>query len=62
MFPIMEEVMVLLQDKSTQKYNEYKSYIDVFNNEYKKSLTFYNEFLKQFRQKLQSQTLNTQDK
>lgn len=49
MYPIMEEVMVLIQDKNTQKYEEYKSYIDVFNNEYKKSLNFYNEFLKIFR-------------
>jgi len=49
MFPIMQEVMTLVLDKSSQKFQEHKSYIDIYNNNFAGALSFYNDYLKNQR-------------
>lgn len=62
MYPIMQEVMNLILDKSSPKYEEHMSYIDIFNEQYSSALNFYNEYLKNNKQKSQSSSSASQEK
>ena len=39
--------MELINDKSNFKYEERKSYIDIFNQNYQEAMNFYNNMIKQ---------------